>query len=446
MHEYLNPKTWVRETKKLFRETAAEVVIFGLIGAASLGTLKYLEEIRREIPLGFSEISQIEEIAKEQEREVEPLNWFFPTASDTVMKIFECRNESMDNANWRSTFAAELQDRIDPSMKIHRRELTDLFDEMPRNASRALQALSHFDDAQRRIQSVSTHLAKAWDDDHDHHYKTVWTICTRTTTDSEGKISTETYPCTKQEYDYTVHTYTYKPKEAQAALRELQALFRTHPSLEYSEDTILAKTTHAEGEYAAESSRGLVLEGKRLSQRELLAIANAWFKHNGFQMNYSNVRQNSLEVGMHVRELSFAGQRAKSKSYRTNSRSDSGPREYQQNVRSLAFARSFADSIGRALEGPRFVRNNITKLEQKTRAFVEAAYLHGEGNPQQLAVEVLSLSHQWYVKNFPTADGTQPARPGNVMLHALLGLATGSLLGYGLDRTGKRFGLWETNW
>lgn len=119
-----------------------------LVLAAAFGTLGGLKscdyENRREgcVPLGFSEIHQIEiDALKENRIDGEGVNnegkgiaatYYLAGLNDLTMKIFECWNTAnTKEENIYGNFAQELKKRFDPANKKHHYELGDLFDIVP---------------------------------------------------------------------------------------------------------------------------------------------------------------------------------------------------------------------------------------------------------------------------------------------------------------------------
>ena len=113
----------------LFRETAAEVLVCGALGLATGVGVAYHSEFERNkmIPLGFSEMEQIEKDAKYKGVQLGPMNVYLPAVNDATMKIFECWNLANDRVlgNVNRIFATELEIKIDPSLNFYKYSILD---------------------------------------------------------------------------------------------------------------------------------------------------------------------------------------------------------------------------------------------------------------------------------------------------------------------------------
>jgi hypothetical protein len=127
------------------------------------------------------------------------------------------------------------------------------------------------------------------------------------------------------------------------------------------------------------------------------------------------------------------GRTASSTSYRTYSRSDSGPAEFQVAERALDHAnRTYAAATG-ITGGIRFTSQNVPRLEYTIRAYVDVALGRKAGDADQLRKDVMSQSREIYRRNFSKGFDVQPFKWGEIVLFTFLGLLGGGALGFGAD-------------
>src|SRR5687768_7319636 len=104
--------------QKLIYETPAEVYIgAALIGALSGGIAYDINSDREKvIPVAFSERGKTAKEFREQGKPVPPLTDFYQTANDIPMKVFESSNTAYEMNGKNSTFAGELETRMDRAL------------------------------------------------------------------------------------------------------------------------------------------------------------------------------------------------------------------------------------------------------------------------------------------------------------------------------------------
>jgi hypothetical protein len=238
--------------KELFAETKTEVFILAIIGGLIAGFISFRHERAREahIPLAFSEIHSIIYACESKKVPVPALTMFYAGTNDMVMKVFERSNTAYSRTligSVRHTFASELDMATDPSFKVHYFEIPQLVGLLPEVSDKILNySLNEFVGAQREISILNQHLDAAWDDDHNDVYHTEIYFTTSTSTDANGNTHTTTEMHTRQVYDYTIHTYTYYPKEGEVSSKLLDAFASAHPSLEPKEKLLIPSQTGAE--------------------------------------------------------------------------------------------------------------------------------------------------------------------------------------------------------
>jgi len=226
----------------------------------------------RTIPLSFSEIGAVERSAKKNNIEVGPITEYEMKVNDMCMKIFEAYNESqssfMSSTNYEK-FASNIYDHME-QRNVYKYNLKNLLEQVPTYVPQIYQKLEKYKVVDKELYSINSNLDKAWDDFHVDNYHTE--IRTRTYTDSKGNMHTELY--TVQVYDNTTHTYDYNKAYGEESAKNLLDLFAKVPKLQLEEKILKADETNADGEYASEKSRNAILSEKKLTQKELLDIAN----------------------------------------------------------------------------------------------------------------------------------------------------------------------------
>lgn len=443
-----NPlKKAVKKTIAFLDRTAAEVVIFGAVGLASATTWMYGKEMAKNIPLQFSELSQLEDTAEKEGRELEPLNRFYPSLNDMSMKIFEAWNEGRSRGeNELRGFAAELDMSTDPtgSHKIYRRELSDLLKEVPILARTARETLQPFEEASAALGDIDNHFSRAWDESHHNVFHTEQRTRYVTAIDSNGEPYEKEEEYDVEVYDYTIHTYTYHPGEGNAAAKKFIDLLEKIPELAYNENFIVAKKTKPEGEYAIDKSQGG--PGTHHNAGEYLEIVNRWFETNMFRQNGPMITTMWKESPSHAKKWKLARQTSESTTYTTQMENDDGPEEFQVAKAAQKHNRRIKSNIDRILTGLTRAETQIPVLEQKIQALINIEMEYQEGPSKRIAAEILSGTTRIYLSNFDAETELQRVRLQYLLLASLFGLGAGAAFGFGLDRAGKKFGLWHTNW
>jgi len=431
--------TWAK-TRKVLRETPAEVAVIGAFGLMVGLGLGWHHESAREasIPVGFSEIHQMERDARAEGREMGTMAKYLAGTNDMTMNVFHAWN----TANARTlagspvrNFATELDYNAGLKMKIHHYELPDYFKMIPGQADEARRMLEPYEVVRRQAADANGRLERTWDESHRDVTHTEWR--TRTVDDGDGKSHTETY--TVEVYDYTNHRYDYDRGHGEAASAGLDALAVKGKAASFTEEMRAAKQTNAEGEYAAETSRGL---RQALSSAEAMKYARAWRDGSTLLTNLPTIHGRLQDLARDGDQWRGDKNTAHDERYRTYSHSDSGPREYQTVERSLSHGRELERSVSEVLDGVDYTRAMTPVLQAKIQEFI-AVQLDGKpGDAKKLSKEVLTIAKAVYAKNFKGGFDLERFRAGVVMLGALLGALAGGLIGLASDRLARRFGWW----
>lgn len=437
-----NPKHWYQGAKDLFRETSAEILVSAGIGlvAGLAGGLMYENARDNSIPLGFSEMRQIEKDALTEGRNVGPMTHYLTTLNDATMKVFECWNRANEPySDTTRVFAIELDYATDPSLKIFRYNLTDLLDKLPGRARVALGEMKELRDARNGISTSNNSFDDAWHESHVDHYKTV----RYHTTEGTGK-DRKTVTKTKRVYDYTTHSYRYDSESGERASAQLSGTLKEHPDLKFREELQTTSQTHAEGEYAAEKSRRNENRDARIDSNGFLKFANTWATGSTLRANLPEIY--SFWGELHEDDSAWKGIKgqARSRSYNTNSRFDSGPEPFRVAERALENGRHFVFSIDEITDGIEFVRDNAPELSRKIKEYVGVELDSRPGDSDSLSREILELAQKMYVANFKNGFDVRQFRGLLVLATTLAGGVLGGLGGLGLDKLADKKNLWDS--
>lgn len=427
--------------KYFLRETPAEIFILGglcmtLAGGIS-GRHEYLK--KRQIPLGFSEITQIEQDSQRQDKNIGEITEYYAKLNDATMKIFENSNVAWKNTlfgNNHHAFAKELEYNMDPSLRTHHYNLSMLLDQLPKLGQNAYQKMADLAALRLRIKTVNQTLDDAWATSHIDHYRTEHYTETEHYTDSDGNSHSRTVHKTRQVYDHTTHTYNYHPENGEAGSRLMTSLTNQYPILKWPEILKLTKQTNAEGEYAAEQSRAEKFKQKMLGQQELLKIANTWNFGSAYNVNQNNIFGTFKKIAPLAQDWQVKKTTAHSVSYNTGSRSDSGPREYQSSEHALENGRSLENSLDGIFIGIEKVASEAPKLKKAINEYIGVVLDGKEGNPGKLKTEIMKTALKHYNKNFPEGFNVDRSNYLNTFFWILGGMIVGGLIGAGLDKLG----------
>jgi len=425
--------------KTILRNTSIEVYIGMFLGLATSGFYLVKTELdrKKQIPLVFSEISQIEKDAAKDGVELTPLNLYLPKTSDALMKIFECWDDSHKRAFFDYNihlFASELEERIDITGKRWHYNLKDLASEIPEFASKSLKQLEPFVDVMNRSAQVNESFDEAWRDFHNDVNRT------ETYTDSDGKTQT------REVYDHTNHDYYYYKKHGEAASRSLDVMLDAHPSLKFQTKLRTTSETHADGEYAAESSRdGLEKKGEmaNLDADEFMNLANSWFTGSTLNNNLPKIYAAWKLLHSDADSWRHAKNHSRSHHYRTYARSDSGPKEFQVAEEALHNGIVLHNSIAEFVDAIQYTRDQMPILYQKVEELIGIELDNEPGNSKKVARDLMKIAKTTYKMNFSEGVDVDRFRMGVVALGMLASAVVGGLVGFGFHKAGDHFNWWR---
>lgn len=443
----LNPIHLYQRTRDLLRRTRAEVALGAAAGLLIGYVVGFRAESYREqkIPLGFSEVSQIERDAAAAGESLSPMTRYLTSTNDLMMKIFECWNDahrkfvSLDPIH---TFAAELDRRMEPTLKFHHYEIPDFLNALPAEARAARQSILEFTDVQKEIQPVNRTFAATWDDTHIDHYRTETYLDTETYTDGDGISRTRTVMKTRQVYDHTIHSYDYHKHEGERASLALDTALDTHPHLAFTQSMRTTSKTNAEGEYAADVSRDHGGDKTRLSGGEYRQVANTWYSGSTLRVNLPTILSRWGALHRDADDWRQSKRTAHDTSYRTNSPIDSGPAELRVATQALTNGRVLDTAVGEIVDGTRYAESAAPVLDTAIRQLISVELERRPGDADALTEKIMDTAKECYAKNFKAGFDVKRFRWPMVAFSGLLGLIGGALAGFGIDYAGKRFQWW----
>jgi len=274
--------------KDVFRRSSLEILVGAFIGAASLGLISFNNESERDklIPLGFSEISQLE---READGKVEPIAHYYASTNDIAMKVFEAWNIANKGFtfDFDKTLARELEFKTESTFKVHNYNLKSFFEVIGERSKNALLKFKQFIKVGGEVSGVNKKFDQTWDESHID--TTHIEIKTRSVCDGDGNCHTETY--TETVCDYTTHRYRYNKQIGEEVSLLLDSVLAQNPNLVYPEELQLVMKTHAEGEYAAETSREKEEYLLYTQKGRLLSIANTWNTGSNYVANQFEIME-----------------------------------------------------------------------------------------------------------------------------------------------------------
>ena len=425
---------WFRD---LVKETDEQLVVaWSIVAVLTITMFIFLpKEIRHAklIPLGFSEIEQIEIDAERKHKPVDPITEYYAKLSDVNNKVFECWNTSLNFGliGTNEAFARELDARKN---KIYKYEF-DLLDTLPKTIDKVLAALKKYIDLTPTLRNVEIQFGSTWEEDHDDEYRTE--IYYTTSTDSDGNTSTEMH--TRQVYDHTDHSYWYHKPQGEIAYQSGIRMLKYFYRLDWPGNLMRPSKTNAEGEYAADKSRRV----ERHDQISLMEIATMW---NTGSL-YNNLRSNILSYnGMYnlIKIWEKYKDTAHDDFYTTSSSSDPGPEEYQ----SVEHIRDLANTVVQAIDQLVFslqtTKKELPVLKNKIEEYISVVLEGKKGGANSLRREIISMSEKMYDRNFPNGINHNTFRGWLLILWSVVALVIGFLIGCGLKAWAGES--WDGGW
>ena len=419
--------------KRLILETPIEVAAGALLIGSVTGTYGYMHETakRGQIPLAFSEISQIEFDAETLHRmQVPPLTRFYTSVNDVAMQIFEANNQSYNV--WGGSdrnFAFELEKKIEPTFRIHS-QIPEFADKIGVQSQQAQTSIKPLTEASHDLPALIRALDKSWEDTHNDIYRTE--IYTTTSCNSKGSCTTTTH--SRQVYDYTIHTYDYHPEQGRLAAELMQDFVEKHPDLRIAEELLQTSRTNAENEWAMRESRKHMPNYEKLTPDNYLHLANTWATGSNFNVLTPDIYNAHARLKTKTPQWQHALPTAKDARYRTFSHHDDGPREFQIAEAAFKYAVEMAGKIDQIEGGMRYAAQKIPEVENKIRKFVDIELHYAPDDGRDYKSEIIEDARTIYQRNFAGGFDVRPVKWYLMVAWAAIGMLAGAGIGFGVDR------------
>ena len=438
---------WARRGIRLLKDTPIEIALMGVLGAAIATGTSWHHESNREkrIPLGFSEIRQIEKKYETEDKPVPPFTHYLMSTNDATMKVFECWNIANKRAIIDSPyeyFAQELENVTGPNQHIYGYNLEEFLTILPERAQAALGEFKNFTSAAIQIDQANSNLDRAWSESHVNHYRTETYTETETYTGGDGKMHTRIVTKTRQVYDHTTHSYTYRKENGEVASAQLDSTIASHPDLVFTEAMPFVAETGAENEYAMDTSRKK--SDERMDQAELLQTANTWNTGSTLNVNLPTVCSTWSSLHQDADSWRNAKSKAHSTTYITYSSYDSGPREFQTAKTALGNGREFVNATTEIANGPTYVIETSPSLLYEVKNFIAVELDNKPGNGKKAGRKVLDTAIEMYKTNFKGGFEVDRFRGYMPAIFGVLGLLAGGAAGAGLNHLGDKYKWYET--
>ncbi|MBS3086202.1 hypothetical protein J4422_00700 [Candidatus Pacearchaeota archaeon] len=432
--------------KELAFHTKAEIAVGAVAGAIALGAFGHAKETYRAAfqPISFSEYEQVEDNARNTGREINDLTWFYVGVNDFTSKIAEAYNwnsvwSSLPNLH-RRHFAFKLDEAMDTTGRLYRRNIRDFAKIIPKHGRGALKELSDLVSASQESNNLRENVRQTWNYDYDEQGH--WYTTESCTTDSQGNTSCTTtwhYQC-----DYYHHTWTHHPKEGAKTSQELTKAKEKVPGIKRLKIETPGRTEAWNEQVIRESFKKL--HKREPTEQEMLQAAQFYKTGSQYELNIDEARSLWTQI---TNQDSQQWQRylstAKTTRKTTGCHSTSGPAEYE-------FAQEVQGRLGDFIEHEQNITNgmkdaiyNIPKIENKIKIFFlrqnptmtahypEIKEDEIKGSKSKLARQVISDSRKLYQENIPNGNPDTSYRLWLPFLFSLLGGTLGGLAGWGAD-------------
>jgi hypothetical protein len=429
----------IKEKASSTWEFVKQIPLALMLSTAAIGTAGFMltnnYELNRdkEIPLAFSEKTQLEKEAAKENEKVAPLVKYQTSLNDSNMKIFERRNiaKSKKNTDFVKAFAKELWE--ERTGNKHNYSLHQLLVNLPEESNAALESMKQYFEVRSRIIPVNSFFESSWNERHIDNYHTEW--YTTTSTDSEGHTKIETH--SRQVYDDTDHYYDYFPQMGEAASSGVDALLSRYPNLKLNERIRRTTKINAENAKAMHTSRARELKDKVLSNVEMLTLGNKWLDGSTFMLFIPRINQHYNEnLTADANSWRSAKQTARSVHYKTYSSHDDGPGEFQVARSALYNGRNIVNLLGQIEQGIVYTRDISPRLDDMITEFIKTSFgpesKEKSARAYKLSEDIMGIARQQYKLNFKEGFDVEGYRTWVVVLGTILGIGLGAGIGIGL--------------
>lgn len=430
-----------------FRTTAdnirlwVAIVLAILIFPVSFGFIaNHHENVQsRTYALSFSEVEEIEQRADAGDYKMNSLNHYLPLAYDGIMKVLECSNVAVKRStiiqDYDDMFASEMDMRLDPSLKVYKYDLSNLLGEkgflqkwadVEKNPD-----LKQLNLVLASAQKSSSSLSPVWDVNHEDVYHTE--IYYTTETDAQGRSHTEMH--TREVYDYTIHTYTYHPEKNPSALSVCNDLTKA----EFPDDLLKfysAKVTHAENEYAMDTSHRRKDMDARLKNNQLLMSSSNWLYSSSVPGDVRTAKGMLCgNIPPALRGWESMCKKATSHQYQNTNREgeEPGPEDYQVFASLQDDVQSLCHHVGKVFDVVSYTRSRLEQIGADAKELVKVKKDFAPGSASKLRKRIIQNALDAYRVGFENAPTPSYYRVWFVVMWSAIGVALASLSLFLLD-------------
>ncbi len=434
--ENFKKSSLVNQFKHFAYDTPVEIFLCAaLIG--SLGfKLSYDHNYDKEshIPLAFSEIQSIERKAQEEGKNVPSATRYYANLNDTVMRIFEARNEARQRGgNITLAFANELSNKMQGgNSKNHHKSISASLDDVSSGSESTLLDLDRPIQASHSLPTISTELDQSWTEWHHSHYHPEHR--TRLSCSGGKRRSCHTVHYTVQVYDYTTHHYGYHPEHGLKAAQDLISLITSNPNLDIGDQILRPSAVGQDNKDAIYRSMPAQFKEKLPTDAEYLTLASTWANSANLSQNKSQISHLHHKLKSLTPAYTQASKTARDSTKITFSPIDSGSQEYQTTKETSHVTARLKTEIDEIIDGIRFSGQHSAELHQKMQAFINAVGQSRDNEAQKLEKEIIDLARDMYQKNFKNGFDVTPFNWLEVVGVTLLSIAVGASMGYGIDQ------------
>lgn len=372
--------------------------------------------------------------AKKEGRELGTIEEYLAKTNDATMKVIEASNLGYDRSiNPTRGFARELEFKNDPALNIFHYEISDLLQEIPALSQEVQLLLEPYRESSFFAQNAAKSLTAAWDyDSYDHYHSEE--RCTGT---GEDRSCT-----TVQVYDYTDHDYDYYPEDGMLAAAYLNQFVEQTDKPFVPEKIHIASRIGEDNRAAIESTIGIRREGTYyIDQEEIRKYMSLFRNGSTLIINTPTIQALYEQLTSDEQIWKKDHKTAQSTSYRTYSKFDSGPSEYQSAQQIRGHAKDYRNQVKEIYDGLQQAQHLAPKLDSLITEFISVELDGKKGNSGRLRKEILDTTQEIYNTNFIGGVDISGLRGWMIGLFSVGGMAMGAGLGTGADYligTGRR--------
>ena len=364
-------------------------IICGIIGGCIGNNIR--NDLSGKIPLIFSEISQIKRNYAKDNLPVPALTIYYALVNDIAMKVFEANNQAYKRNVSHTTFAKELEYKMDPTFRVHMQigEIADGFTETYNNA---LIAINEISVVGLELKKISDIMDSVWAEDHRDQYHTE----SYTTTDSKGNTSTHY----REVYDYTDHTFTCNVSQGRLGLKMISETGIKFPSINIEELQPRIINTGIENEdvisnWATENKK--LIDSDTAKKKVLENFNNSTLSYYRQKIITQYGELITDDMNKYMGSLLTA---KRIYTYRTYSHNHSGPAEFQIWKQTLNKINNINSNITTIIRPIIESNKNVQKLKNDINEYIAVVLDGKDGDASDLRDSILDGATNLYLENY----------------------------------------------